>query len=444
MTLEIETTRPLRAARQLLALVEAVFGADQADEKPYLEWKSTLPLGKNEKKSHAAIARCIIGMANRLPGVALSHFGGCGYMVIGVEPGTVHGTTVPDAADFEDWVNRYAGADGPVWSMDSVTFHNASVLVITVEPPAPGDRIHALRMQMDKWEQGAIFVRKLGRTDKATPTDIRALEDRLLDGVQTGPTKIERIGVHPTHAMCIQVIDAEQAREDAAVRNAKDALAPLPGPTGPMTTVIGNITIPNVNYVSTKDAQEYRAQCDSYLAKYRRRAQRAAIRAAVEMHEDTFAVQIENGSDMALEDVQVRLTLPPELRAYESAADIDVDLPVPPTPPRTTLDVAFVPSSIFGRGFVPTAPLTLPQRGIQITGREVTTQIHLVHPHDTAVTPTFVLLTPMHALEGKTPTEAQWDLPVTVTARNRTGMERTSITVRPLETVLGIDMLLQP
>lgn len=445
VALNLDTARPLRSPKQLLSLVEAVYTADPTDEKPYLEWKSALPLGKTDKESHAAIGRCIIGMANRIPAIAAAHLGGCGYMVIGVEPGTVHGVTVPDPADFEDWVNRYAGNDGPVWSLDTVTFHDATVLVITTDPPAAGDRIHTMQAQIGKWEAGAIYVRKLGRTEKATPADIRALEDRLIAGTTTGPARLEELDVQPTQAMCVQVIDWSKDREDAAVRNAEAALPPLPAPNA-RTTSIGGLTIPNINYVSEDAARQYRSEITAYLTQYREVAPRAAVQQAVEMHDGAFAVQLVNGSDVALEDVQVRIVLPTALRAFADPSDIDVELPETPDPPRAAWDSS-ISSPLFTQGLH--YPMTSPQIAfasprIRVRGHEVTLLVPLIHPYDSETTEAFVLIAPLHTLGGADPADAQWEAEVTVTARNRAGAVRSTLTLQSLGPAIGMDTLLLP
>jgi len=44
MAFDFATDRPVVRDSQLLGLVEAVHRADQRDEQPWLEWKSTLDL----------------------------------------------------------------------------------------------------------------------------------------------------------------------------------------------------------------------------------------------------------------------------------------------------------------------------------------------------------------------------------------------------------------
>jgi hypothetical protein len=114
-------------------------------------------------------------MANRTVAAAERNAGGCGYIVIGAEAGSVSGVTEIDPAALGQGVQPYLGSDGPSWGMAYVPAASKSVLVITVERPQPGDRIRTLQ----KYRPGAVFVRRPGQTIQAEPGDIRALKDRF-------------------------------------------------------------------------------------------------------------------------------------------------------------------------------------------------------------------------------------------------------------------------
>jgi len=119
-------------------------------------------------------------MANRRPSTAAQRAGGYGYILVGVEPGTVQGVL---PVDFEKLVGQVKAhvSDGVRWSPEYVPVDGVQVLVVIVDPPHPGDRIHHLRKQLDNHQAGTIFVRHAGRTDPATPADLEMLEGRLLD-----------------------------------------------------------------------------------------------------------------------------------------------------------------------------------------------------------------------------------------------------------------------
>lgn len=443
MALNIDTTRPLRSPRQLLALVEAVYAADDADEKPYLEWKSTLPLAKTDKESHAIIGRCIIGLANRSVAAAATHFGGCGYMLIGVEPGNVSGIQMPDPAMFEDWVNRYVGADGPVWTVDTVTFHDQRVLVVTIDPPAAGDHIHTMRTTWKDWDRGTVFVRKLGKTDKADPAGIRMLEDRAVAGTATGPARLDTIEVRMSEPACVRIVDASQDRKEAAVAAAEAALGPIPESSSAIETPYGRI--PSFSFIAPSDVEEYRQKRATYLTEYRRAAAAAGMRAAIAGMEDRFCLHVENGSDTALEAVQVRMKLPSAIAAFEHRSDVAVELPAPPEAPTVGLRIGTPPSFLRGlrQG---TYDMQIPsmQRGISIAEHhdQVVLQFDVIHPHDTVRSDTFVLVTSLPKLQGTDPAEVEWAAEVTISARNRSGVVSTSVLLQPDGLPVGIDALL--
>jgi hypothetical protein len=66
------------------------------------------------------------------------------------------------------------------------------VLVITVEPPAAGDRIRTLQRDFQAYRAGAIFVRRQGRTVPALPGDVMAREDRFAEPLLTAQLDRER------------------------------------------------------------------------------------------------------------------------------------------------------------------------------------------------------------------------------------------------------------
>jgi hypothetical protein len=124
-------------------------------------------------------------MANRRPEQAALRAQGCGYLVMGVEPGSLHGITPIDPSQLDQGVQHYLGPDGPAWSLQYVQEAGATVLVITVERPEPGHRIFTLEREFTRSDgktylAGIPFVRRPGRTIQAEPADMRALEQRLV------------------------------------------------------------------------------------------------------------------------------------------------------------------------------------------------------------------------------------------------------------------------
>jgi hypothetical protein len=180
MAVQVDTSRALRRPDELAALVAAVMQALETDELDWIEWKSTLDL--STKPVQGTLARHILGMANRQPDAAAPYLQGCGYIVVGAEPGSANGITPIDPAHLSQGILAYSGSDGPAWSPQYVEAANAQVLVLVIESPRPGDRIFTLRREFTSgtttYRAGTVFVRKHGKTEAAGPDDIRALEDR--------------------------------------------------------------------------------------------------------------------------------------------------------------------------------------------------------------------------------------------------------------------------
>jgi len=176
MPLVIDSSRAFRRIQELVSLVEAVVLADPNDESDWIEWKAGRVLAN--KDSTVQLSRHILGMANRKVSEAARFAEGCGYVIVGAEPGRCDGVTAIDPADLDSKIITYTGADGPSWSPQYVPCHGVQVLVITVEPPRPGQRPFTLRKAYQGYHLGAIFVRRPGRTILAEPADIQALVDR--------------------------------------------------------------------------------------------------------------------------------------------------------------------------------------------------------------------------------------------------------------------------
>ena len=91
-------------SHELARLVSAIVAASPNDETDWLEWKSGMDL--RQRETQVAIARHILGMANRRVADAQRQAGGCGYIVIGAEPGSISGVTEIDPADLDQAVPK--------------------------------------------------------------------------------------------------------------------------------------------------------------------------------------------------------------------------------------------------------------------------------------------------------------------------------------------------
>jgi hypothetical protein len=179
MALNLDTSTSLRRTRRLDRLVQAIYEADSSTtpETHWLEWKSSLNFATAKDKVSAA--KAIIAFANRDPGNAARECEGDAYLVVGVSPNQVlDGVAVHDAANLAGMLKTYV--DGPHWEPDYVQFQGKHVLVITVAPPAPGDRIHSLVKDFDNYRSGTIFRRGVSRSEPATHRELHELQTRLL------------------------------------------------------------------------------------------------------------------------------------------------------------------------------------------------------------------------------------------------------------------------
>ena len=121
-----------------------------------------------------------------MPDTAASFCDGLAYLIVGAEAGQVHGTPGIDGADLDQEASRYLGADGPTWAPMDVTVEGNNVLVVVVEPPRWGDRMHTLRTRIParRWEGGrSTSVARLERS-RPTPRTSGQLEDRLMRGLK--------------------------------------------------------------------------------------------------------------------------------------------------------------------------------------------------------------------------------------------------------------------
>lgn len=189
MPLRINTSRALRTHDQLATLIRAVMAADKGDESRSIEWKSGYSDLLSIEASFA-IARAVLGLANRPVDVAASAFEGVGYVIVGVEPGNLQGQAVPDSAELLNSLRRYTGHGFPLWDQRVVEVDGIEVLVITVEPPRAGDRIAMLQKNYQPAKgplstEGTIFVRQPGATERGSRSEIEMLQDRLLAGTNT-------------------------------------------------------------------------------------------------------------------------------------------------------------------------------------------------------------------------------------------------------------------
>lgn len=190
MALQIDFSRALRTYDELVGLVRAVLDANKGDENIAVEWKS----GYEEilsKEASFALARAILGFANRDVAHAKSAFEGVAYVVVGAEPQNLNGQEVPDSAELMNAIRRFVGSGFPRWDVRSIKVRSKDVIVLIVESPENGDRIALLQREYQytnpkgkntSISSGTIFVRHPGSTERAALPDLEMLQSRLVAG----------------------------------------------------------------------------------------------------------------------------------------------------------------------------------------------------------------------------------------------------------------------
>jgi hypothetical protein len=214
-------------------VLDAVYRADPSDEKTWIEWKSSLDLRSKEAMAKT-VAKAIIAFANRDPDRSAETVGGIGILVIGLEPGAVHGVDRVDNADLDKLITPYVGAQGPIWEPHWTQYDGKQILIIEVAAPRWGDRIHCFRKAFLPIASGAVYVRKLAQSVPATPEDLDRLADRYaaktVEGLEVAvsaryPRALSRY-VWPTYALQ-NLLDNERDELLGPMRDAQ-AAAQLP------------------------------------------------------------------------------------------------------------------------------------------------------------------------------------------------------------------------
>ncbi|MCM3898072.1 GPI anchored serine-threonine rich family protein [Gordonia sputi] len=323
---DIGTSRALRTDDELLRLVAAIHGSRlEAQETNWLEWKSSLDL--NAAAGKFAVAKAVLGFANRSVEDARLNCGGVAYLVVGVEPGTVAGIPAIDHADLTPGIKTYAAT--PRFTPRTIRFSGVEVLVVVVEPPEPGDSTHTLQKQYDKFHAGLVFHRGTARTAPAGPIEMEMLGRRLVAGAQRQELDLELTAdAEPLMRLRIEREELEDwlRRHEAYVRANSGKPAdrppprpkPHPNPARPAWAAydtfssLGDITgsLGMLRYADPKDAEEFDRRVADYLAKLRSRLMDHVLRQIVDDDDaNTVRFRVVNDTDDAVSDVQLMVRI---------------------------------------------------------------------------------------------------------------------------------------
>lgn len=391
-------------------------------------------LTKAEGRFNAA--RVILSFANRMPDTASTVCGGLAYLIIGAEPGQVDGTAVIDAADLDNGLIKYLGGDGPRWSPNYVTVHGRDVLVILVEAPRWGDRIHALRRQLEGAQAGTVYVRSQSVSRPANPEELRRLEDRLLrghqgpeiDGLQVGYT----IGA-PDHEdwapegiarwpRGVVALDFTPGQVDEWVENRRHAIrnyhqAVIDGREKPKTLVAAMLTGPLIDEKAIADHLE---ACRQHLLN-------ATRRALIKNGLSLLTMTVSTPGRRTLEQVELTLTIDTPFSAFERGhlpKDLKA-LPAPPEPPNPRPGFASLPFAPFAPSIPRWQPADyhIPNRWLDIGESTITLTIGQLRPEKTVTSTDFHLF--LHQRPPGDELTIRWAL----TSTSTEGVQKGSIRV---------------
>ncbi|MEV7431453.1 ATP-binding protein [Nocardioides sp. NPDC092400] len=257
MAIDYDTSALPKGTIGWTSLLTAVEDAHLNDENQWIEFKANLdPTTVNGR---FAVAKAIVAFANRDPKVAAKWLAGHAIIVVGLEPGNLTGSREVDPADLYNNINQLLAAPAPAWDPTPVTYKGEHVLIITVDPPHQGDPIACIGKNSGDAIDGHIYVRKQGKSERATSADIRRLSARLSNAGKT----ISGISIeHGTGT--IPVIDYPDTWLDDWLRaEERRLLAPLDPP--PASRPVTDAELKALG-ISRKIIADYAAQADKAAA----------------------------------------------------------------------------------------------------------------------------------------------------------------------------------
>jgi hypothetical protein len=344
---DLDTTRDFRTPSELRELVEAIFNSPPGtQETNWLEWKSQLDLGTLEGRF--AIAKAILGFANRSVGQAQLKCAGVAYIVVGVEPGAAAGVTPVDHAVLSDKIKTYA--DGPRSTPYYVPFSGVEVLVVVIEPPRAGDPMHTLQKEFNKdktnHKAGTVFHRGTAHTEPAGPKEIAMLGQRLVEGSRE-PNLDLALGPAAEPLTRLNAGSERVAdwltRHERFVRANSGAPPPPPPPpprepktpferfagisevsSGLSSAILGGV------FSDSTNRDEFDRRVKGYLARVRRDMVGNIVKTIVRSEENKVYFTVGNLTDDPVAGVQFTATVPrSKLLVFTSAPSVD---PLPPLP----------------------------------------------------------------------------------------------------------------
>ncbi len=307
--IDIDGTKPLPPSR-LAELVTAVHAAGAEDEWDWMEWKSGLDL--LTRPAQFALARAILGFANRDPDTATRPFAGTAYVLVGAEPGRIGGITPLDMAVLQPWLARYLGSPAPFWRLHYVNPAEAAdrvVLVVEVPAPRSGEIGYPLAKEGSDTDgksapSGTLFIRRGSKTERANYAEVQMLMARA--GRAAPQTKITDLGlklsVVPDHTPI--ALDLDGASTDQWLERRRQAMLDATIPSDVRRMAAGG------SAAAARVISNSSQAVDSVIDKTRGYVQGLMTAALFQQGYNGLTIHVDNPSDDHLADVEVTLTLP--------------------------------------------------------------------------------------------------------------------------------------
>ena len=414
---------------QLQTLAREVSDDSAGSETDWLEWKNALDLTMAEARF--GVSRQILGMANRDPGLARRNRGGYGYVLVGVEPGAMRGTVRFDPAELHDWINPYIGATGPAWQPRYIQVDDTTILAIEVEPPRYGDSIHTLRKTYDRFEAGAIFVRKNGKTHPAEPEDIKNLEQRV-QGAQLC-LDLDLVGDRPISwfdkpAIIAKITQVADSGREAQLRQAQE-----PGRDGEAHARTSRTIARAFHVPDPRTISQHTDEVKKWHSEWTERAPEHWISAYAAGH-GTCSLSLTNLTDRNFTSVEVCLEIP-DAQVITDLDEFETDLPKKPLPygqgrwsPGFAMD--FSTPRLVRHGYRPT---------VWVDNNEdkafMTWGVGDVRPEHTLYSD------PLYVLVGKAPSTRQLSVNWSATSTNVSGVARGTIELPLTDSPVAFDSI---
>jgi len=298
--------------------VEWAASSDDRIERFFLELKSDIDL--TGKHGRHKVAKFILGAANRDPARAQKRFGGHALLVLGISENKIIGINGFEAKDLEREVQKFTGADGPIWDFERIPLEGGrDVVVVVVDPPL--GVIWPCLSDGEGLTNGEIYIRNDGETKKATGAEVKAMLAR-------SPREAALPLIDVTLLGNIYVVRISREELETRIKNQHRAYLSQIAPRA--TTISFLAGGPGLGDRRTE--QEFRDEVAAWSEKALRNPASGLSDIASKLF-DGIQLRASNPSRTFLKDVQIEIELPADVIALEWSEPND-DLSVFPDRPK--------------------------------------------------------------------------------------------------------------